>query len=362
MKKIVLAFVLVFALLLGACAPAAPAEQAPAAEEAAPAEEAPAEEAAPAEEVYSTEGRKMFFIAKVSGIPYFEQNSYPGAQEAADELGYELIINSPDTPDAAKQIELIEAGVAQGAEAVLVSADDPDALCPTLNELMNDGIAVVSWDSDTNCRQLFQNQASAEGVGRSLPQMMCDILGGPNVCEGEVAILSAAATMTNQNTWIEWALKEWEKPEYSKMTYVGTVYGDDVDQKSYDEALGLFKSFPNLVGIISPTSVGVAAAARAVEDQGLQDQIKVTGLGLPNQLRAYVKSGTMPQFALWVPKDQAYLAVYMAHALLSGEIEGNEGETFSAGRLGEYTVGANGEVLLGPPNVFDSNNNDNFDF
>jgi len=174
--------------------------------------------------------------------------------------------------------------------------------------------------------------------------------------------LSAAATMTNQNTWIEWALKEWEKPEYSKMTYVGTVYGDDVDQKSYDEALGLFKSFPNLVGIISPTSVGVAAAARAVEDQGLQDQIKVTGLGLPNQLRAYVKSGTMPQFALWVPKDQAYLAVYMAHALMSGEIEGNEGETFSAGRLGEYTVGANGEVLLGPPTVFDSNNIDNFDF
>jgi len=106
----------------------------------------------------------------------------------------------------------------------------------------------------------------------------------------------------------------------------------------------------------------VAAAARAVEDQGLQDQIKVTGLGLPNQLRAYVKSGTMPQFALWVPKDQAYLAVYMAHALMSGEIEGNEGETFSAGRLGEYTVGANGEVLLGPPTVFDSNNIDNFDF
>lgn len=358
MKKLMLAIVLVLALLLGACAPAAPVEPAAPAEEAKP----EVEEVAPVEEAFSTQGKKLFFIAKVSGIPYFEQNSYPGAQEAADELGYELIINSPDTPDAASQIELIEAGLAQGAEAILVSANDPDALCPLLDEVMSEGKVVVSWDSDTNCRQLFQNQASAEGVGRSLPQMMCDILGGPGVCEGEVAILSAAATMTNQNTWIEWALKEWEKPEYSKMTYVGTVYGDDVDQKSYDEALGLFKSYPDLVGIISPTSVGVAAAARAVEDQGLQDKIKVTGLGLPNQLRAYVKSGTMPQFALWVPKDQAYLAVYMAHALLSGAIEGNEGDAFSAGRLGEYTVGANGEVLLGPPTVFDINNIDDFDF
>lgn len=338
MKKTALFVLLVMALVLGACAPAAE------------------EVAAPAEKT------KMFFIAKVSGIPYFEQNSYPGAQEAADELGYELIINSPDTPDAAKQIELIEAGLAQGAEAVLISADDVDALCPTLNGAMDDGKVVVSWDSDTNCRQMFQNQASTEGIGRSLTQMMCSILGGPDVCEGEVAILSAAATMTNQNTWIEWALKEWEDPKYAGMEFVGTVYGDDVDQKSYDEALGLFKSYPDLVGIISPTSVGVAAGARAVEDEGLQDQIKVTGLGLPNELRAYVKSGTMPEFALWVPKDQAYLAVYMAHALLEGKVTGAEGDTFDGGRLGEYTVGANGEVILGDPTVFNIDNIDDYDF
>ncbi|HEY59552.1 MAG TPA: rhamnose ABC transporter substrate-binding protein [Anaerolineae bacterium] len=333
MKKIFLLSVMVLALLLSACAPK--------------------EEAA---------GKSMFFIAKVAGIPYFEQNSYPGAQEAADELGYELIINSPDTPDAAKQIELIESAMAQGVSAILVSADDYEALCPTLNAAMDDGIVVVSWDSDTACRQLFQNQASTEMIGRINVMMMCDILGGPDVCEGQVAILSAAATMTNQNSWIEWMMEEWKDPKYSKMEFVGTVYGDDVDQKSYDEALGLFKSYPDLVGIISPTSVGVAASARAVEDEGLQDQIKVTGLGLPNELRAYVKSGTMPQFALWVPLDQAYLSIFMAHALLTGEIKGEEGETFDGGRLGTFTVGADGEVLLGDPQVFDADNIDDFDF
>jgi len=240
MKKKILFLMLVFVLVLGACA--APAEEAaPVEEEAAPAEE----EAAPAEEEAMAEKTKMFFIAKVSGIPYFEQNSYPGAQEAADELGYELIINSPDTPDAAKQIELIEAGMAQGAEAILVSADDVDALCPTLNAAMDEGKVVVSWDSDTNCRQMFQNQASAEGVGRSLTKMMCDILGGPDVCEGEVAILSAAATMTNQNTWIEYMKEALENdPAYKDLELVAVVYGDDQREKSYNEALGLFRSYP----------------------------------------------------------------------------------------------------------------------
>jgi rhamnose transport system substrate-binding protein len=140
------------------------------------------------------------------------------------------------------------------------------------------------------------------------------------------------------------------------------VYGDDVDQTSYQEALGLFKSYPNLKGIISPTSVGVAAAARALEDQKLNGKILLTGLGLPSQLKQYVKSGTLPKFALWVPKDQGYLTAYMAHRLLSGEITGAKGDKFKAGRLGDYTVGDNGVVLLGPPTVFDKNNIDQFNF
>jgi rhamnose transport system substrate-binding protein len=55
---------------------------------------------------------------------------------------------------------------------------------------------------------------------------------------------------------------------------VDVVYGDDVREKSYNEALGLFiKSYPDLKGIISPTTVGIAAAAHTVTDEGLIDQI-----------------------------------------------------------------------------------------
>ena len=310
------------------------------------------------------QGYNLYMISKVAGIPYFELNSKPGGQEAADELGDEFIFTAPSQPLATEQIQMIEAAIAQGVDAIMVSADDEAALVPILQKAMDAGIAVVSWDSDVlpEGRQLFQQQADPEDVGRGQVRIICDLLGGPNECSGQVAILSAAATMTNQNTWIEYMMQEWEKPEYANMEYVGTVYGDDVDQKSYQEALGLFKTYPDLKGIISPTSVGVAAAARAIEDQGLQDQIILTGLGLPSQLKQYVKSGTLPKFALWVPLDQGYLTVYMAHLLASGEIKGEPGESFSAGRLGDFTVMDNGWVVLGPPMEFDINNIDNYDF
>ena len=43
--------------------------------------------------------------------------------------------------------------------------------------------------------------------------------------------------MANQNTWIEYMKEEWEKDEYANMELVGVVYGDDVREKSYNEAL-----------------------------------------------------------------------------------------------------------------------------
>ena len=111
--------------------------------------------------------------------------------------------------------------------------------------------------------------------------------------EGEFAILSATSQATNQNAWIEEMKKEFAKPEYSKMKWVDTVYGDDLFDKSYQEALGLFKKYPNLKGIIAPTSVGIVAAAKAVEDQGLVGKVYVTGLGLPSEMKAHVKNGSL---------------------------------------------------------------------
>jgi rhamnose transport system substrate-binding protein len=155
---------------------------------------------------------------------------------------------------------------------------------------------------------------------------------------------------------------ELSKPQYSKMHLVKVAYGNDDDQTSYNETQGLLQAYPNLKGIISPTTVGIAAAARYLEATGNAKKVALTGLGTPNSLKKYVKDGTIQSFELWDVGHLGYLAYYAAAALVSGKITGKQGDTFTAGTLGQYTVGANGTVLLGPPTVFDSSNIDQFNF
>ena len=143
---------------------------------------------------------------------------------------------------------------------------------------------------------------------------------------------------------------------------VDTVYGDDDDQTSFDKTAALLQSHPNLKGIISPTTVGIAAAARYLSTSDSKGKVTLTGLGTPNQMREYVEDGTVTAFALWNPGDLGYLAAYAAKALVDGDITGDEGDTFEAGDLGEYTVGADSVVLLGDPFVFNADNIGDFDF
>ena len=271
----------------------------------------------------------------------------------------------PATADATQQIQLINSLIAQKVNGLAISADDSDALVPTGKDAVAAGIPVVSWDSaiGKDGRVMHINQAVTQDIGAIEIKMAQDLTGADG---GQIAILSATSTAPNQNAWIEVMKNELKKPEYSKLQLVDVVYGDDDDTKSYNEAQGLFKKYPDLKVIIAPTTVGIAASARAVQDANLVGKVKVTGLGTPNQMRDYVKSGASPEFALWNPGDLGYLSIYALDALNSGKITGKAGDKFTAGKLGEYTVqddpdlGIN--VLLGPPTIFDKNNIDNFNF
>ncbi|BER93206.1 MAG: rhamnose transport system substrate-binding protein [Candidatus Atribacteria bacterium] len=298
-------------------------------------------------------------LVKNVGNPFFEACAR-GGQEACDELGNTFIFQGPPTPTVEGQIEIIENFIAQNVDAICVSANDFNALVPVLKKAMANGIKVVSFDSAVNPqgRIVHVNQADAEQIGRLQVQAIAEMIG----YEGEIAILSAAATMTNQNTWIRWMQEELKDPKYSKMRLAAIVYGDDLRDKSYNEAMGLFKSYPNLKGIISPTTVGISATAKAITDAGLIGKIKLTGLGLPSEMAEWVKNGACEAFYLWNPVDLGYLAAYVAGLLCEGTITGKEGETFTAGRLGERTItkaeDGGTEVLLGPPFRFDASNID----
>lgn len=297
------------------------------------------------------------FLPKQINNPYFT-TAATGGQQAATALGGKFQQVGPADASASEQVPFITNLAEQHVGAIVISGDDPNAVAPALKQAIAQGIKVVSFDSDVeaDARQIFINQADSTQIGVS----QVDLLAKQINSTGQIAILSASSTATNQNAWIGYMKQELTK--YPNMQLVKTVYGNDDDTTSFNDTLSLLEQYPNLKGIISPTTVGIAAAARAIESVHKGGQVALTGLGTPNSLRKFVTDGTIKGFELWNPSSLGYLAYYAAALLIEGKIKGTQGETFTAGTLGKFTIGADGVVVLGPPTVFDSTNIGKFNF
>ncbi|MBT7067709.1 MAG: rhamnose ABC transporter substrate-binding protein [Verrucomicrobia bacterium] len=311
---------------------------------------------APAEQM------RLALVVKNIGNPFFDAVN-KGWQEACAELNVEAIYRGPEQPTPEGQIEIMESLLAQRVDGITYVANDPQSLVNVSKKAMRRNIAVVGWESGIvpGSRQAATEPVSAARIGSDQIKIMAEMIGH----EGQIAILSAAATMDNQNTWIAYMKEELKKPAYAKMKLVAVVYGDDVREKSYNEALGLFKAYPELRGIISPTSVGLAATAKAVTDEDKIGKVEVTGLGLPSELAEYVMNDSCKAFGLWNPIDLGYLNAFVTYRLAKQEISGKPGETFDAGRLGSITVEAQegadyGLIYLGSLFRFDKENIDQF--
>jgi rhamnose transport system substrate-binding protein len=305
-------------------------------------------------------GLSVYVIPKNLGNSYFtvaDSVKTHGALYALQQLGEHGVETSGSAATAASQLPAIQAAIAKNPAALIISATDPTALCPTLKRAMAQGIKVVTYDSDApTCRDLFVNQASSQGIG----DIEVQILAKEMHDQGDFAIVSATASATNQNTWISYMKQE--AKNYPKMHLVSIVYGNDDPTTSTQVTEGLLQKYPNLKGIISPTTVGIAAAAAVLDTPRYRGKVALTGLGTPNSMRKYVEDGTCGGFALWNPAKLGYLAAYAAVNLASGKITGAQGQKFDAGDLGTYTIGADHTVLLGPPLVFNKSNINDFHF
>jgi rhamnose transport system substrate-binding protein len=304
-------------------------------------------------------GLKTVSIPKQLGNPY-EEFEHSGVQEALKELGGSDRIQGSTDAGASSQVPIINSIMQQKPDAMIIAGNDPNAVAPALKQAAQRGIKVVAMDSDVapDARSVFVNQVTTQLVGENQVESIAKQIGN----KGQIAILSATANATNQNAWIKVMRETLKQPKYKDIKLVKVAYGDDDDQKSFQETQGLLQAYPNLKGIISPTTVGVAAAARYLSTSPKKGKVKLTGLGFPNQMRKFVENGTVEEFQLWVPKDVGYLAGHAAAALVAGRITGKEGETFTAGRLGKYKVGPNGEIVLGPLTTFNKENIGKFDF
>jgi rhamnose transport system substrate-binding protein len=306
-------------------------------------------------------GKTFYFIPKDTLNPY-EVIADRGGKLALTALGNTQVVSSGTEDTAAAQQPAIQAAIQAHAAGIVIAGNDPQAVCPALQQAQAQGTKIVAFDSDVNCRTLFINQADTETIGRSQIQLLGKLMH----YSGQFAILSAASTATNQNAWIKYMKLELKKPKYKNMKLVKIYYGNDNPAQSRQATVAMLQAYPNLKGIESPTTVGISSAAQYLSTSKYKKKVVITGLGLPSQMKKYVHDGTVTAFALWNPEDLGYLAGYAVAAIASGDIKGNVGEKFKAGKLGSYTIikGPDGrpQVILGPPFTFDKTNVAKFKF
>lgn len=307
-------------------------------------------------------GQTFYLIPKDTVNPY-EILEDGGITAALKTLGDKTVVNSGTTDTAASQIPGIQAAIQAHAAGIVIAGNDPSALCPSLAQAQAAGLVIVSADSDITCpNHLFINQANTQQIGASEVDLLAKEIGG----SGQIAILSAEATATNQNSWIKYMKIELKK--YPKMKLVSTVYGNDQPAPSLTALQGLLSAYPNLRGIISPTTVGISTAAQYLDThKSLLKHLTLTGLGLPSQMKKYVLDGTVKAFELWNPINLGRLAGFAVANLASHTIKIAAGQKFNAPGLGEYTIqpaaaGTGPSVVLGPPFVFTKANVTKFNF
>jgi rhamnose transport system substrate-binding protein len=305
----------------------------------------------------------LVLLPKFLGILPFDQANR-GAEEAHKELenkGTLQYIGPTPENSVAGQIEMLTTATTQKQNVVMLSNNAGDQIAPTAEAAQAAGTKVVTWDSpipSAKGETVFVAQVDFNQIGVVMADMAHNIMGG----SGEFAILSATPDAANQNAWIA-AMKEALKGDkYKDLKLVDTVYGDDQSEASYNRTLALVDKYPNMKLIMAPTSVGIVAASKALQDEKLCDKIKVSGLGVPAEMVSYTMNGCAPEFALWSFIDLGYLTYYTSYLLATGAMKGEVGEEFTAGRMGNFKIekdptrAAGNRILMGPFTVYNKDN------
>jgi rhamnose transport system substrate-binding protein len=294
-------------------------------------------------------------------MPKSKGNAYfiacrKGAEEAAKELGVELLWDGPTDPDPAKQNEIVETWITRGVDVIAVAVENREGISTALRKAKQAGIKVVTWDSDSepDARDFFVNQATPQGIGTSLMDTGAKVLNG----KGEFAVISASLTSANQNEWVKY-IDQRLAEKYSGIKRIANRPCDDIQQKAFAEATALLNANPNLKLIMAICSPAVPGAAEAVQQSGRTD-VKVVGLGLPNDNKQYVHKGITDTVILWNTMDLGYLTVHASKALAEGNLKPGA-KDFEASRLGKLKIEGD-NILLGQPFAFTKANIDQFDF
>jgi len=307
-------------------------------------------------------GLKIAIMPKAVNNGYFTAWNQ-GAQKACKEIKATCTYLGPTEATGPAQVQFINQVIQKKYDVLVISAADQNAIVPSLNKAKAAGIKIVTSDADVatsaaSSRVVAVLPAASARIGTAEVDWIAAATGG----KGTIAVLSAAATAANQNAWIA-AMGPYLTSKYPNMSWVGgtvdksVFYGNDDPTTSTAQFDAILSQYPDVAGIIAPTTVGVLAAAQ--EKKAKSATVHVTGLGLPSQMAPYIEDGTVEKVGLWNPIDLGYVAVYAGAAAKAGTFTGKVGSSFKAGTK-SYSVVAGGIAYLGDPFTFDKSNIETF--
>lgn len=297
------------------------------------------------------------FVPKLQGAPYFEAMN-TGAEQAAKDLGITWVMQGPTTADAAAQADIVRSFIQQGVDALVVAPNDPDSMAPLLKEAADAGIKVYTSDTDApnSVRDVFVNQATADGIGKAITDSLGTAMGG----KGEFAIVSCGETAANLNSWIA-AEKAYVATAYPDMTLVDVVFSGEDQAKGTQMATDLMNAHPNLTGLIGQCSTSAVGVAQAVRDAGKIGQVFTVGLGTPMSMAPYLHDGSSSGSILWDVQALGYLTAWAGVQLVEGNAFGESNAVNADMTAIEYDA-AEKMLVLGPAFVFTADNVDNYNY
>jgi rhamnose transport system substrate-binding protein len=288
----------------------------------------------------------IVYIEQNTGNPYFDRLA-SGMKQAAQKLGFKLQVTGPATADAASQIPIIQAKTQQHVDGILIQVNDEKAENAVLEQAKSQGIHVAAVNSD-QIASVRDFAVTPVDFGK-IPMQELNVLGKLMHWQGQWAILSATTTAPFQKGWVQ-QVRQIIKTDkrFKNMQLVKVAYGNDEPQKSSTETSAVLSAYPNLKAIISPTTVGVAAAAQVLEQSGRAKKVALTGLGTPNLMRKYIKDGTTPIIQLWDPADQGFVSAWLMYKTITGKFKPHPGAKIAVPGHGIQTVGKTGVVIAAP--------------
>ncbi|WP_411285817.1 autoinducer 2 ABC transporter substrate-binding protein [Lapillicoccus sp.] len=301
--------------------------------------------------------KKVAFVPKLQGIPYFEAMN-AGGQAAAKDLNIEWLYQGPTQADAAAQAQIVRSYIQQKVDTLIVAPNDPDSMAPVLQQAKDAGIKVLTSDTDapSSVRSAFVSQASTEGIGTALVDQLAKVMGN----KGKYAIVSCGETAQNLNGWIA-VQKKVTAEKYKDMSIVSVVYAGEDQNKATQMATDLMNANPDLTGLVGECTSSAPGVAQAVKDAGKIGKVFTVGLGTPKSMAPYLTDGSSSASILWDVQNLGYLTAWAG-------LQAADGKTLEAtnkvnDKMTAVTYDAASKVLLlGPPLVITKDNAGTFSY